>query len=119
VALVLMVDSTDVTPLALIELSVPTPPSVILVLTNSSPCFHHNGRDPFTLRHTRSSPCRSSSSMGVGTSLQVSWCIADDSASGVGRSASCTVGPVFIARLSAIPAKSCTVVVLFSIFVVV
>jgi hypothetical protein len=37
--LVLMVDSTDVTPLALIELSVPTPPSVILVLTNSSPCF--------------------------------------------------------------------------------
>ena len=39
--------------------------------------------------------------MGVGTSLQVSWCIADDSTSGVGRSASCTVGPVFIAGLSA------------------
>jgi hypothetical protein len=39
VALVLMVDSTDVTPLALIELSFPTPPSVILVLTNLSPCF--------------------------------------------------------------------------------
>jgi hypothetical protein len=38
-ALVLMVDSTDVTPLALIELSVPTPSSVILVLTNPSPCF--------------------------------------------------------------------------------
>jgi hypothetical protein len=34
-----MVDSTDVTPLALIELLVPTPSSVILILTNSSPCF--------------------------------------------------------------------------------
>jgi hypothetical protein len=38
--------------------------------------------------------------MGVGTSLQMSWCIADESASGVGRSAPCTVGPFFIARLS-------------------
>jgi hypothetical protein len=57
--------------------------------------------------------------MGVGTSLQVSWCIADESASGVGRSAPYTVGPVFIAGLSAIPAKSCTVVVLFSVFVAV
>jgi hypothetical protein len=57
--------------------------------------------------------------MGVGTSLQVSWCIADESASGVRRSAPCTVGPVFIAGLSAIPAKSCTVVVLFSVFVAV
>jgi hypothetical protein len=37
--LVPMVNSTDVTPLALIELSVPTPPSVILGLANSSPCF--------------------------------------------------------------------------------
>jgi hypothetical protein len=35
--------------------------------------------------------------MGVGTSLQMSWCITDDSASVVGRSAPCTVGPVFIA----------------------
>jgi hypothetical protein len=34
-----MVDSTDVIPLDLVEMSVPTPPSVILVLTNSSPCF--------------------------------------------------------------------------------
>jgi hypothetical protein len=39
--------------------------------------------------------------MGVGTSLQVSWCIADESASGIGRSAPCTVGPFFIAGLSA------------------
>jgi tellurite resistance protein TehA-like permease len=51
--------------------------------------------------------------MGVGTLLQVSWCTADESASGVGRSAPCTVGPVFIAGLSAIPVKGCTVVVLF------
>jgi hypothetical protein len=39
VALVPMVDSTDLTPLALIELLVPIPPSAKLVLTNSSPCF--------------------------------------------------------------------------------
>jgi tellurite resistance protein TehA-like permease len=51
--------------------------------------------------------------MSVGTSLQVSWCIGDESASGVGRSAPCTVGPVFIAGLSAIPAKSCTVLFYF------
>jgi hypothetical protein len=38
--------------------------------------------------------------MGVGTSLQVSWCIADESASGVGRSTPYTVGLVFIAGLS-------------------
>jgi hypothetical protein len=57
--------------------------------------------------------------MGVGTSLEVSWCSADDPASGVVWSVSCTVGPVFIAGLSAIPAKNCTVVVLFSVFVAV
>jgi hypothetical protein len=57
--------------------------------------------------------------MGVGTSLEVSWCSADGSASGVVRSAPYTVGPVFIAGLSAIPAKSCTVVVLFSVFMVI
>jgi hypothetical protein len=34
-----MVDSTDVTLLALIELSVPTPSSVIAILTNPSPYF--------------------------------------------------------------------------------
>jgi hypothetical protein len=34
-----MVNSTDVTRLALIELSVPTPPSVVLVLANLSPYF--------------------------------------------------------------------------------
>jgi hypothetical protein len=55
--------------------------------------------------------------MGVGTSLEVSWCSADGLASGVGWSAPCTVGPVFIAGLSAIPAKNCTFVVLFSVFV--
>jgi hypothetical protein len=38
-ALVPMVDSTDLTPLALIELLVPIPLSAILVLTNSSPRF--------------------------------------------------------------------------------
>jgi hypothetical protein len=37
--LVPMVNSTDVTPLASIELSVPTLSRVILVLANSSPCF--------------------------------------------------------------------------------
>jgi hypothetical protein len=57
--------------------------------------------------------------MGVGTSLEVSWCSADSPTSGVVRSAPYTVGPVFIAGLSAIPAKSCTVVVLFSVFVAV
>jgi hypothetical protein len=57
--------------------------------------------------------------MGVGTSLEVSWCSTDGLASGVGRFAPYTVGQVFIAVLSAIPAKSCTVVVLFSVFVVV
>jgi hypothetical protein len=34
-----MVNSMDVTHLALIELSVPTLSSVVLVLTNSSSCF--------------------------------------------------------------------------------
>jgi hypothetical protein len=57
--------------------------------------------------------------MGVGTSLEVSWCSADGPASEVVRSVLCTVGPVFIAGLSAIPAKSCTIVVLFSVFVAV
>jgi hypothetical protein len=57
--------------------------------------------------------------MGVGMSLEVSWCSADGLASGLERSTPCTVGPVFIAGLSAIPAKNCTVVVLFSVFVAV
>jgi hypothetical protein len=57
--------------------------------------------------------------MGVGPSLEVFWCSADDPTSRVVRSASCMVGPVFIAGLSAIPAKNYTVVVLFSVFVVV
>jgi hypothetical protein len=57
--------------------------------------------------------------MGVSTSLEVSWCSADGPASRVVRSAPCTVGPVFIVGLSAIPAKSRTVVVLFSVFVAV
>jgi hypothetical protein len=57
--------------------------------------------------------------MGVGTSLEVSWFSADDPTSGVGRSAPCTDGPAFIAGLSAIPAKSYIVVVLFSVFVAV
>jgi hypothetical protein len=43
--------------------------------------------------------------MGVGTSLEVSWCSAD--------------GPAFVAGLSAVPAESCTIVVLFSAFVAV
>jgi hypothetical protein len=55
--------------------------------------------------------------MGVGTSLEVSWCSADGPASGVGRSASCVDDLAFIARLSTILAESCTVVVLFSVFV--
>jgi hypothetical protein len=57
--------------------------------------------------------------MGVGTSLEVSWCSADGPTSGVGRSAPCMDGPAFIAELSAIPTKNCIVVVLFSVFVVV
>jgi hypothetical protein len=61
----------------------------------------------------------SSSSMGVGTSLEVSWCSADGPALGVGRSVSCADDPAFIAGLSTILAESCTVVVLFSVFVVV
>jgi hypothetical protein len=39
--------------------------------------------------------------------------------SGVDRSAPCADGPAFIAGLSAIPAESCTIVVLFSVFVAV
>jgi hypothetical protein len=54
--------------------------------------------------------------MGVDTSLEVSWCSADGPDSGVGRSAPYADGPDFIARLSAIHAKSCTIVVLFSVF---
>jgi hypothetical protein len=57
--------------------------------------------------------------MGVGTSLEVSWCSADGSASGVEWSASYADDPAFIAGLSTIPAESCTVVVLFSVFVAV
>jgi hypothetical protein len=57
--------------------------------------------------------------MGVGTLLEVSWCSADGPALGVVWSAPCTVGPGFIAGLSAILVKSCTVVVLFSVFVAV
>jgi hypothetical protein len=57
--------------------------------------------------------------MGVGTSLEVSWYSVDGPTLGVVRSAPCTVGPAFIAGLSAIHAKSYTVVVLFSVFVVV
>jgi hypothetical protein len=58
-----------------------------------------------------------SSSMGVGTSLEVSWCSADGLASGIGWSVSSAHGPAFIARLSAVYAESCTVVVLFCAFV--
>jgi hypothetical protein len=57
--------------------------------------------------------------MGVGTSLEVSRCSADGPTLGVERSAPCMDGPVFITELSAIRAKSCIVVVLFSIFVAV
>jgi hypothetical protein len=57
--------------------------------------------------------------VGVGTSLEVFWCSADDPTSGVERSVSCMDGPAFIAGLSAKRAKSCIVVVLFSVFVVV
>jgi hypothetical protein len=57
--------------------------------------------------------------MGVGTSLEVSWCSADGLDSGVVRSVPCADGPAFIAGLSATPAESCLVVVLFSVFVVV
>jgi hypothetical protein len=54
--------------------------------------------------------------MGVGTSLEVSWCSADGSTSGVGRSASYADDSAFIAGQSTIPAESCTVVVLFSLW---
>jgi hypothetical protein len=57
--------------------------------------------------------------MVVGTSLEVSCCSADDPDSRVGRSAPCADGPAFIAGRSAIHAESCTIVVLFSEFVVV
>jgi hypothetical protein len=57
--------------------------------------------------------------MGVGTLLEVSWCSADGSASGVGWSASCADDPTFIVGLSTIPAWSYIVVVLFSVFVAV
>jgi hypothetical protein len=57
--------------------------------------------------------------MGVGTSLEVSWCSANGLDSGVGGSAPCADGPTFIAGVSTIPAESCTIVVLFSVFVAV
>jgi hypothetical protein len=57
--------------------------------------------------------------MGVGTSLEVSWCSADDPTSGVGQSVSSADGSAFIAGLSAAHAESCTIVVLFSAFVVI
>jgi hypothetical protein len=55
--------------------------------------------------------------MGVGTSLEVSWCSADGPDTGVRQSAPCADGPAFIAGLSAIPTESCTIVVLFSVIV--
>jgi hypothetical protein len=51
--------------------------------------------------------------MGADTSLEVSWCSADGPALGVERFVPCTNGLSFIAGRSAIPAESCTVVVLF------
>jgi hypothetical protein len=57
--------------------------------------------------------------MGVDTSLEVSWCSTDVPTLGVGRSMPCTDGPSFIVGPSAIPAESCTVVVLFSVFMAV
>jgi hypothetical protein len=57
--------------------------------------------------------------MGVGTSMEVSWCSADGPESGVGQSVPYADSPTYIARLSAIPAESCTIVVLFSVFVAV
>jgi hypothetical protein len=57
--------------------------------------------------------------MGVGMSLEVSWCSADGPALGVGWSMPCTDGSAFIAGPSAIPVESCTVVVLFSVFMAV
>jgi hypothetical protein len=57
--------------------------------------------------------------MGVGTSLEVSWCSADGLDSGVRRSAPYADGLAFIAGLSAIPAESCIIVILFSVFVAV
>jgi hypothetical protein len=55
--------------------------------------------------------------MGVGTSLEVSWCSADGPTLEIERSAPYTDGPAFLAGLSAIPAENCIVVVLFSVFV--
>jgi hypothetical protein len=51
--------------------------------------------------------------------LKASWCSADGPDSGVERSTPCADGPAFPAGLSAIPVGCCTVVVLFSLFVVV
>jgi hypothetical protein len=49
----------------------------------------------------------------------VSWRSTDSPASGVVRFVPYTIGPIFIAGLSAIPAKSCTAVILFYVFVAV
>jgi hypothetical protein len=57
--------------------------------------------------------------MGVGTSLEASWCGADGPDLGVRRSLPCADGPAFPAVLFAIPTGCCTIVVLFSIFVAV
>jgi hypothetical protein len=57
--------------------------------------------------------------MGVGTSLEVSWCSADDPDSRVGRYVPSADGPAFIVGLSVVSTESCEVVVSFSVFVVV
>jgi hypothetical protein len=57
--------------------------------------------------------------MGVGTSLEVSWCSADGPDSRVERFVSSADGPAFIAGLSIVPTESCEVDVSFSVFVAV
>ena len=75
------------------------------------------GRSGEASYSTRSSPSRLSSSIDVGMPLEASWCGADGSDSGGGRSAPDADCPALLARLSAIPAGCCTSAVLFSIFV--
>jgi hypothetical protein len=56
--------------------------------------------------------------MGMGMSLEVSWCSADGLASGLERSTPCTVGPVFIAGLSAILKGKCALGPFLSVLVI-
>jgi hypothetical protein len=57
--------------------------------------------------------------MGVGTSVEVTWCSVDGPDSRVRWSVSSADGLPFIARLFVVPTERCEVAVSFSVFVAV